>query len=124
MTIDHTLLHDQRVKCISIVTAMTVGDYIELADSAYQKRGGLAHQRDALKTTTARRIRSRMVDDTVKGAILPPVVVGVVANNEFITSIHENSTSDTVAAISSDYSEALSIVDGMQRTTALLEALD
>ncbi|MAY85944.1 MAG: hypothetical protein CML02_04390 [Pseudooceanicola sp.] len=123
-SIDHTLLHDQRVNCTSIMTAMTVGDYIELVDSAYQKRGGLAHQRDALKTTTARRIRSRMVDDIVKGAVLPPVVVGVVANNDFITSIQKNSTADSLAAISSDYSEALSIIDGMQRTTALLEALD
>lgn len=123
-SIDHTLLYDQRVNCISIMTGMTVGDYIQLVDPAYQKRGGLAHQRDALKTTTSRRIRSRMVDDIVKGAVLPPVVVGVVANNDFLDSIKEISTSDTVAKIREHYSEALSIIDGMQRTTALLEAMD
>jgi len=123
-SIDHTLLQDQRVNCTSVMTAMTVNDYLQLVDSAYEKRGGLVHQRDALKTTTARRIRSRMVDDIVMGAILPPVVVGVVADDDFIKSLNDNPTSETVTAISNDYSEALSIIDGMQRTTALLEAME
>ena len=106
------------------MTAMPVKEYLELVDAAYKKRGGLAHQRDALKTTTARRIRSRMVKDIVRGAILPPVVVGVVSDGDFIKSLTKLSTSGTVLAISEKYAEALSIIDGMQRTTALLEALE
>lgn len=122
--IEHTLLHDQRVNCTSVMTAMPVNEYLQLVEAAYKKRGGLAHQRDALKTTTARRIRSRMVEDIIKGAILPPVVVGVVSDGKFIDSLDELSTSETVQAISDSYSEALSIIDGMQRTTALLEAIE
>jgi len=122
--IEHTFLHDQRVNCTSVMTAMPVNEYLQLVEAAYKKRGGLAHQRDALKTTTARRIRSRMVEDIIKGAILPPVVVGVVSDGKFIESLSELSTSETVQAISDSYSEALSIIDGMQRTTALLEAIE
>lgn len=122
--IEHTFLHDQRVNCTSVMTAMPVSEYLQLVEAAYKKRGGLAHQRDALKTTTARRIRSRMVEDIVRGAILPPVVVGVVSDGDFIKSLSKLSTSKTVQAISESYSEALSIIDGMQRTTALLEAIE
>lgn len=121
---EHTFLHDQRVNCTSVMTAMPVNEYLQLVEEAYKKRGGLAHQRDALKTTTARRIRSRMVEDIIKGAILPPVVVGVVSDGKFIDSLNELSISETVQAISDSYSEALSIIDGMQRTTALLEAIE
>lgn len=64
--IEHTFLHDQRVNCTSVMTAMPVSEYLQLVEAAYKKRGGLAHQRDALKTTTARRIRSRMVEDIVR----------------------------------------------------------
>lgn len=105
------------------MTAMPVAEYLDLVGAAYEKRGGIAHQRDALKTTTARRIRTRMVEDIVRGAILPPVVVGVVSDGDFIASLNKRSTSDTVQAISEQYTEALSIIDGMQRTTALLEAV-
>ncbi len=112
------LLHDTRVNCASFMTSMTVQEYIELVNEAYKERGGIAGQREPLKTTSAKRIRKRMVEDLLAGAVLPPVVIGKVVDD--LASL------DTVdalkTAISDEDKGELSIIDGMQRTTALLEA--
>jgi hypothetical protein len=63
---DASLLRDKRVDCWSLMTTMTVGDYLDLVEGAYRNRGGLRHQREALKTTSGKRIRSRMVQDIKK----------------------------------------------------------
>jgi len=119
-----TLLFDDRVKCYSLMTAVRTIDYLNLVREAYAQRGGLQHQRDALKTTTARRIRSRMVSDVQNGAILPPVVIGVVVDDSTLNNIPAMKASDVVGMISGDLVSTISIIDGMQRTTALLAALD
>lgn len=111
---------DQRVNCWSIMLSTTVDLYLELVKNAYEERGGIRHQRDALKTTTARRIRARLVDDLSKGAIIPPVVLGLV-NSEFNPNIHGTDVSKLIDLIKSERS-SVSIIDGMQRTTALMEA--
>lgn len=112
------LLHDTRVNCASFMTSMTVQDYIGLVNDAYKERGGIAGQREPLKTTSAKRIRKRMVEDLLAGAVLPPVVIGKV--------VHDLASLDTAdalkTAISDEDKGELSIIDGMQRTTALLEA--
>lgn len=117
------LLRDERVNCTSIMTAMTVEQYLNLVEPAYMKRGGLAHQRDALKTTTAKRIRSRMVSDFIAGAVLPPVVVGAVVDAKTMVGFETQDPVEIVAQVSSDYTDRLSIIDGMQRTTAVIEAV-
>ena len=71
-------LFDSRVKCWSLMTTMTIGEYLALVEGAYANRGGLKYQREALKTTSGRRIRARMIDDIVQGAVLPPLVLGIV----------------------------------------------
>lgn len=124
LVVQHRLLTDERVNCRSFMTAVSTHDYLSLVDASYQKRGGLAHQRDALKTTTAKRIRARMIDDIGKGAILPPIVIGVIADAEFISSLDALSDEDVVSKISADFTESISIIDGMQRTTALKEAAE
>ena len=112
------LLHDTRVNCASFMTSMTVQEYIELVNEAYKERGGIAGQREPLKTTSAKRIRKRMVEDLLAGAVLPPVVIGKVVDD--LASLD---TADALkAAISDEVKNQLSIIDGMQRTTALLEA--
>lgn len=111
---------DRRVNCWSIMLATTVGLYLDLVKNAYEERGGIRHQRDALKTTTARRIRARLVDDLEKGAIIPPVVLGLVSS-DFKPQIHGEDAEKLLALIQSD-SSSVSIIDGMQRTTALMEA--
>ncbi len=117
-----TLLFDGRVNCFSLMTAVKTMDYLKLVKDAYAQRGGLQHQRDALKTTTARRIRSRMVSDVQKGAILPPIVIGVVVDDDTLKNIPSMQTSEVVHMISSALVGTISIIDGMQRTTALLSA--
>jgi aromatic ring-cleaving dioxygenase len=70
-------LHDKRVDCHSLMTTMAIRDYLAMVDQAYQNRGGIDFQREKLRTTSAIRIRRRMVTDIVQGAVLPPVVVGI-----------------------------------------------
>ena len=122
--VDATLLFDDRVKCYSLMTAVSTNDYLKLVGEAYAQRGGLQHQRDALKTTTARRIRSRMVSDIRNGAILPPVVIGVVVDEATLNNIPNMPPSQVVDMISGALVGTISIIDGMQRTTAFLAALD
>ncbi|MDB5586883.1 MAG: hypothetical protein JWP26_1853 [Devosia sp.] len=122
--VDATLLFDERVKCYSLMTSVSTIDYLKLVQAAYAQRGGLQHQRDALKTTTARRIRARMVSDVQKGAILPPVVIGVVVDDNTLNNIPKMKPSEVVDLISGALVGTISIIDGMQRTTALLAALD
>lgn len=115
-------LFDDRVKCWSLMTTMTVREYLELVELAYSKRGGLKYQREALTTTSGRRIRARMVNDIAQGAILPPVVLGIVVKDGEFERIAEQSFDDTEKAILGEWKDCVSIIDGMQRTTALQEA--
>ena len=75
-------LEDERVHCTSIMTTMTVGDFLGLVDKVYYQRGGIEGQRAPLKTKTAISIRKRMVSDLEKGAVIPPIVVGVLVSEE------------------------------------------
>lgn len=118
------VLKDSRINCISIITTISIRDYIQLVTDAYSERGGIIGQRDALKTTSAIRIRRRMVTDIQQGAVLPPVVLGLVLNSSVFTKISGKSTTitDIKKILSEDHADMLSIIDGMQRTTAILEA--
>lgn len=116
-------IQDTRVDCWSALVEFDVKDYLELAEKAYVNRGGIRHQREALKTTTAKRIRTRLVEDLRRGAVIPPLVIGIVANNEDWQTIEGISEADQVKQLLKKYYEDLSIIDGMQRTTALKEAL-
>lgn len=116
-------LHDQRVDCYSIMTTMRTGDYLDLVEAAYQNRGGIEFQREKLRTTSAIRIRRRMVEDIVNGAVLPPVVVGVVLTREDFASTTKLAAKQVVPTIKMQEDDRISIIDGMQRTTALREAM-
>jgi hypothetical protein len=69
---------DNRTECWSVLTTLTMRNYVALVREAHANQGGIAGQRDVLKTTTAKRIRERMVSDIRAGALLPPVVIGAV----------------------------------------------
>lgn len=116
-------LHDQRVDCYSIMTTMSTGDYLQLVDAAYQNRGGIEFQREKLRTTSAIRIRRRMVEDIINGAVLPPVVVGVVLAPADFSSTTKLAAKQIVPTIKRQEQDRISIIDGMQRTTALREAM-
>ena len=57
------LLKDEESKCCSVLTTMKIEDYLQIIEKVYKKGGGLEGQRDALKTSTAIRIRKRMIED-------------------------------------------------------------
>lgn len=116
-------LFDSRVKCWSLMTTMKTGDYLSLVNTAYGNRGGLKYQREALKTTSGRRIRARMIDDIVKGAVLPPLVLGIVVDPVIFEGISSLSPEQMETSILGDWRGRVSIIDGMQRTTALLDAV-
>jgi hypothetical protein len=104
---------------------LSVGEYLSLAETAYKNKGGIEGQRSKLTTKTAQTIRQRMVDDVARGAVLPPVVVGYQADFDTYEKIRGITTkTDFLNIIRQNPEERLSIIDGMQRTTALKEAID
>ena len=105
------------------MTGMKVSGYIGLVEAAYKKRGGLKGQREPLKTTTGRRIRNRMVEDIKRGAVLPPVVVGVVIADD-LDMIAALDPSEIIERVTKEWTDSISIIDGMQRTTALIDAVE
>lgn len=117
------IVHDRRVDCYSALTSMSVGEFLELVGTVYGNRGGIEGQRAPLKTKTGLSIRSRLVEDLRSGAVIPPVVIGVHGTPEQTTEIrHARNANELLGHIGGVERGKISIIDGMQRTTALLEA--
>lgn len=116
-------LYDERTECWSVQTTMSVRDYIAFVSDAHQAQGALSGQRDILRTTTAKRIRARMIEDLKLGAVLPPVVIGVVVNPEGFAGFPASAAAGFEEVLPEPGQRALSIIDGMQRTAAILEAV-
>lgn len=118
-------LKDHRIECDSTLISLRVNDYLQLIEAAYEEKGGIEFQRSALKSKTAKTIRQRLVTDISKGAIIPPVVLGVLCSKKDQEGISAARTSQEVLNILQRLpSDDISIIDGMQRTTALREASD
>lgn len=116
-------LIDKRVDCISIMAVTTVGKYLERIEEIYKDRGGIAGQRASLRTKTAITIRERMVKDLKGGAVLPPIVIGLIVSEKEYETLSKTTDNTSIDQIINEVStEKISIIDGMQRTTALLEA--
>jgi hypothetical protein len=62
-----------------------------------------------------------MVGDIRKGAVLPPVVIGVILDAKTFKELHSEHPSKTTL-LQTISEKHLSIIDGMQRRAALLEA--
>jgi len=117
-------IKDTRVDCYSVMTQFQVEEYLKMVKSAFENRGGLEGQRDTLKTNTAIRIRKRMIQDIEAGAVLPPIVIGVIIpqdNFAIIEQLEDNNA--FLEFINKIPEDSISIIDGMQRTTALSVAL-
>ena len=123
------VMRDQRINCTSIMLKMKVSDYLEMIIPSYFENGGIEGQRAPLKTKTAIRIRENMKRDIEQGAVLPPLVIGcLVSDLKDLTSIIDGLDESTGSYSSLKekiiqylQSKDLSIIDGMQRTTALRE---
>lgn len=117
------VLEDKSTECLSAIHTTTVNQYLNLVASVYEHQGGIAGQRAPLKTKTGIRIRHRMVSDIRDGAILPPMVLGIVINNEEFDAVklidNDAQMNSFIDAIDKT---RISIIDGMQRTTAMYEA--
>jgi len=117
-------LEDNKLNCLSFIDTLKVSDYLKLAADAYINKGGIQGQRTPLKTKTAQTIRERMVSDISHGAILPPIVVGLIVSENSYEKIMRETTPDIISSvITEECRETFSIIDGMQRTTALIEAM-
>lgn len=115
-------IHDIRTDCFSVLTDMSVRDYLGLARDAHDNQGGIEGQRSVLGTTTARRIRERMVADLSQGAVLPPLVIGVVLPANKFLSMPPQDMETLNGLLASIEHQNISIIDGMQRTAALMAA--
>lgn len=116
---DIELLKDNRINCYSFLTHITVHKYLNLIDKAYENRGGIEGQRDVLATTSAIRIRKRMIEDLEKGALLPPIVVGIIVGEDLFNSIESYDENKLKSNLNKITYDNISIIDGMQRTAAL-----
>lgn len=117
-------IKDTRVNCYSVMTQFQVEEYLKMVKNAFENRGGLEGQRDTLKTNTAIRIRKRMIKDIEAGAVLPPIVIGVIIpqdNFAIIEQLEDNNA--FLEFINKIPEDSISIIDGMQRTKALSVAL-
>lgn len=116
-------LKDKRSDCYSLIYETTVDNYLSLAERVYEDQGGLEGQRAPLKTKTARSIRTRMIEDIRLGSILPPIVLGVVVEEDSFDEIEKIKTQEELESLLRSLdSDQLSVIDGMQRTTAILSA--
>lgn len=106
------------------MTSMLIREYLDMAKDAYLNRGGITGQREKLQTTSAIRIRKRMVDDIQQGAVLPPLVVGVVLTPIVFKKFRSATKKIQREILDNTEADRLSIIDGMQRTTALFEAFN
>lgn len=121
---DITRIKDERTDCYSIILEVNVEDYLKLVEDIYREKGGLKEQREPLKTSSAMRIRKQMVKDIKAGTILPPIVIGVIVSEEDFKNIISFSNDELAELISKSEDVNLTIIDGMQRTTAIIEAVE
>lgn len=117
------ILKDKRADCYSVMVHASIEEYLEKVRPSFENRGGIEGQRDPLKTITAKRIRERMIADLKEGGILPPIVLGVILSDaefEKMKDLESKKSFDEI--LNSKNSEDVFIIDGIQRTTALIEA--
>lgn len=125
-----SVIKDNRSECYSIMGVTNIEEYINYVKSVYENRGGISGQRDALKSSSAIKIRKRMIKDIGRGTVLPPIVIGLLLPNEAFDKISEvvevgnTLSAEFVSSLVDNVSvENISLIDGMQRTTAIIESL-
>ena len=109
---------DDRILCRYILMTIQVGEFLRLVKPAYESQGSIEGQRDVVRTATATRIRKRMAEDLERGAIIPPIVLG--ATTPKATIDRKNWDTTSLRALIRKLTK-LSVIDGMQRTTVLLD---
>lgn len=116
------VLFDKKVDCLSIMKSIEAKEFIKQIEEVYKSRGGIEGQRDALKQKTAIVIRNRMIEDIKQGAVIPPIVLGVIVSEDDFDKL-KSKTIDIEDYLQGVDNSNISIIDGMQRTTAILKAM-
>lgn len=109
-----SVLKDSCSHSYSIMTTMKISDYLDLVKDCQQ----LNAQRDVLRTRAATTIRKRLIDDITKGAIIPPIVLGIVIPED------EHVDIENFEGIFNRVKESIVIIDGIQRTESLKKAIN
>ncbi|BDC80818.1 hypothetical protein [Aeromonas hydrophila] len=113
------------IRCMSVMTKSKINNYLGFVNEVYKDNGGISGQRAPLKTKTAITIRKRMVEDIGKGAVLPPVVIGVHVNKEeWDRFLEVDNHEELLKLVGAPHLGRVSIIDGMQRTTAIIDAAE
>lgn len=112
-------LADTVSQCHSFIFHIKLKDYLDLIEQARNNNGSLDGQRLVLKSQSAKIIREQMTSDFSKGGVLPPVVIGLV--DKQLTEVEFEDTSELYKYLNDNKSH-LSIIDGMQRTQAMINA--
>ena len=116
-------LKDNRSNSYSVLAIMKISAYLDYVNEAYNNKGGIQGQRAPLKTRTAQIVRRRLIDDLCQGAVIPAIVLGLLFEEEQFDKLDSIDNSGLEQLLKSiDLGKYLSIIDGMQRTTALFDA--
>lgn len=109
---------DHRINGLSISATIKVGEYLNWFQT-YGLQNKLEDQRPVMKSRSANMIRKRLVEDLKLGAVIPPIVIGFAIENavDYITEDNVNEV------LNANLSNA-TVIDGMQRSEAIKEALD
>ncbi len=111
------LLRDGRINSLSVSAITTIGDYMKWFDT-FGEANKLTEQRPQLNTRSANMIRRRLVEDLSKGAIIPPIVIGLSTQADLAYINGSN-----VEKLINDCLRDGTVIDGMQRSGALREAM-
>lgn len=110
-------LKDSRINCLSISVTTSIGEYVSwFTENGIENK--LEEQRSILNTRSANTIRKRLIEDLEQGAVIPPIVLGISDENALL----EMRSEESVVYINAHLSDA-TVIDGMQRSAALKEAL-
>ncbi len=109
-------LKDTRSESVSVSCITTIGEYLSWYNQ-YGKDNKLEDQRPVLNTRSANMVRKRLIDDLTQGAVIPPIVIGMTSDD--VDNIKEDSVDGYIQAGLS----MGTVIDGIQRTEALLNAV-
>lgn len=115
--IDATLLQDKRSNCYSVLSELSIWEYLSWY-SEYGAKNCLDEQRDVVRSTTANKIRTRLIDDLAEGAVIPPIVLGLSIDKAIEVS------PDNINKLINDHFQEATVIDGIQRTEAIKQAVD
>ena len=118
--------YDERSECYLVLATMTLREYKEFVEDAFNNRGNIVGQRDVIgRSAVASKIRTRMSNDFKNGVVFPQVVIGLLVEesifNIFKKFDRKGENQEIIDFILSIDKSCVSIIDGIQRTNIYFE---